>query len=229
LIRIPEIISWSTSGAIASPNSLIISPSISAITKFDAGPAKATIPSPKRRFLKLYGLIGTGLAHPSITPPGNKAHRRGTAIEPIGSMCFIGFKVILPSSFAVGSPWYKAAIPWATSWITIEKTNIAMENIIGVIIDIAKCSIYDNMSPSMAKVCAVTKRSSIVGGGYSNRTRATQFNPTGIVRKYANLQTKKIYIPEIKKSVRLTLSTRALKTIQKNGAYATLKKAGVIK
>lgn len=84
------------------------------------------------------------------------------------------------------------------------------------------------MALPMAKVCAITNKSSQVGGGYSNRTRATQFNPTGMVRKYANLQTKKIYIPEIKKSVRLTISTRALKTIQKNGAFATLKKAGLI-
>lgn len=67
-----------------------------------------------------------------------------------------------------------------------------------------------------------------MGGGYSNRTRATQFNPTGMNRKYVNLQTKKIYIPELKKYVRLTLSTRAIKTIQKNGAFATLKKANII-
>lgn len=81
---------------------------------------------------------------------------------------------------------------------------------------------------AMAKTCPVTKRGSIVGGGYSNRTRATQFNPTGKVRRYLNLQTKKVYIPELKKSIRLTLSTRAIKTINKNGAFATLKKAGLI-
>lgn len=80
----------------------------------------------------------------------------------------------------------------------------------------------------MAKVCPVTKKGSLVGGGYSNRTRATQFNPTGKVRRYVNLQEKKVYIPELKKSMRLTLSTRAIKTINKNGAYATLKKAGII-
>ncbi len=80
----------------------------------------------------------------------------------------------------------------------------------------------------MAKVCAITKKGSRVGGGYSNRTRATQFNPTGMVRKYPNLQKKKIYIPELKKSIRLTLSTDAIKTINKNGAYQTLKKAGLI-
>ena len=55
-----------------------------------------------------------------------------------------------------------------------------------------------------------------MGGGYSNRTRATQFNPTGKQRRYANLQKKRIYIPELKKSVTLTLSARAIKTIQKN-------------
>lgn len=80
----------------------------------------------------------------------------------------------------------------------------------------------------MSKVCVITNKGSKMGGGYSNRTRATQFNPTGMVRKYPNLQKKKIYIPELKKSVRLTLSTDAIKTINKNGAYQTLKKAGII-
>ena len=67
-----------------------------------------------------------------------------------------------------------------------------------------------------------------MGGGYSNRTRATQYNPTGKRRRYPNLQKKKIYIPELKKTIILTLSTTAIKTIQKNGAYKTLKKAGII-
>ena len=79
------------------------------------------------------------------------------------------------------------------------------------------------------KVCAITKKGSIMGGGYSNRTRATKFNPTGMVRKYSNLQKKRVYVPELKKTFVLTLSTRAIKTIQKNGAYSTLKKAGIIK
>ncbi len=68
-----------------------------------------------------------------------------------------------------------------------------------------------------------------MGGGYSNATRATKFNPTGMVRKYVNLQRKKVYVPELKKSFVLTISTKAIKTIQKNGAFATLKKAGLIK
>ena len=80
----------------------------------------------------------------------------------------------------------------------------------------------------MAKVCPINNKGSRVAGGYSNRTRATQFNPTGMVRKYPNLQKKKIYIPELQKSMTLLLSTRGIKTIQKNGAFKTLKKAGLI-
>ncbi|MDD5318231.1 MAG: bL28 family ribosomal protein [Candidatus Pacebacteria bacterium] len=80
----------------------------------------------------------------------------------------------------------------------------------------------------MAKACPITKKTSRMGGGYSNRTRATQYNPTGMVRKYTNLQKKRIYIPELKKFITLTLSTKAIKTIQKNGAFATLKKAKLI-
>lgn len=81
----------------------------------------------------------------------------------------------------------------------------------------------------MAKVCDITKKGSIMAGGYSNVVRATKFNPTGMVRKYTNLQKKRIYVPELKKYFPLTLSTKAIKTINKNGAYAVLKKAGIIK
>jgi hypothetical protein len=49
---------------------------------------------------------------------------------------------------------------------------------------------YDSIQSAMKKVCAITKKGSIVGGGYSNRTRATKFNPTGKKRKYPNLQKK---------------------------------------
>jgi large subunit ribosomal protein L28 len=80
----------------------------------------------------------------------------------------------------------------------------------------------------MAKTCAITNKGSIVAGGYSNRVRATKFNPTGMVRKYANLQKKKIFIAELGKTVTLTISTRALRTIKKRGAMTTLRKAGLL-
>lgn len=81
---------------------------------------------------------------------------------------------------------------------------------------------------NMAKICPISKKGTQMGGGYSNRTRATQFNPTGKNRKYPNLQKKRIYIPELKKTIVINISTNAIKTINKNGAYATLKKAGLI-
>jgi large subunit ribosomal protein L28 len=81
----------------------------------------------------------------------------------------------------------------------------------------------------MAKTCAITKKGSIVGGGYSNRTRATKFNPTGKKRKYLNLQKKSVFIPELGKSMRVEASVQGFRTMKKNGAYATLLKAGMIK
>ncbi len=80
----------------------------------------------------------------------------------------------------------------------------------------------------MAKECAITGKSSMVGGGYSNRIRATQFNPTGKVRKKANLHKKKIFVPELDKHIHITVSARGLRTIQKKGAYRALKDAGVV-
>lgn len=87
---------------------------------------------------------------------------------------------------------------------------------------------YDNILITMAKTCPITNKGSKMGGGYSNRTRATQFNSTGMKRKYPNLQKKKIFVPELNKTISLEISTKAIKTIQKNGAYSTLKKAGLI-
>ena len=81
----------------------------------------------------------------------------------------------------------------------------------------------------MVKICAISKKGSIVGGGYSNRTRATKFNPTGKVRKYPNLQKKKVFVPELNKTVNIEVSTRGMRTMTKNGVYKTLLKAGLVK
>ncbi|MFA6432590.1 MAG: bL28 family ribosomal protein [Candidatus Paceibacterota bacterium] len=80
----------------------------------------------------------------------------------------------------------------------------------------------------MARVCDITKRGSMNGGRYSNRTRATQFNPCGKVRRYPNLQKKTVYIPELKKSIRLNVSARGMRTIEKNGAFKALRDAKLI-
>lgn len=81
----------------------------------------------------------------------------------------------------------------------------------------------------MTKICKITKKSSIVGGGYSNRTRATKFNPTGKVRKYANIQKKSVFVPELNKTIKIEVSTKGMRTMKKNGIYKTLKKAGIVK
>lgn len=43
-----------------------------------------------------------------------------------------------------------------------------------------------------------------------------------------NLKEKKVFVPELKRFVRVKLTARALKTLTKKGAYSTLKKAGVL-
>jgi len=40
----------------------------------------------------------------------------------------------------------------------------------------------------MTKVCPICEKGSQMGGGYSNRVRATQFNPTGSRKRKPNLQ-----------------------------------------
>ncbi len=81
----------------------------------------------------------------------------------------------------------------------------------------------------MAKQCAITGKSSKVGGKYSNRVRATQFNPTGKRRRKANLQKKKVFVPEEEKTYTITVSAKGIKTIAKKGAYRALKDAGILK
>lgn len=80
----------------------------------------------------------------------------------------------------------------------------------------------------MAKQCDITGKKTQIGGRYSNRTRATQFNPCGKARRQPNLQKRRIYVPELDKYVIVNVSTKALRTIAKNGAYKTLKEANLI-
>lgn len=80
----------------------------------------------------------------------------------------------------------------------------------------------------MARECEITGKSTQIGGRYSNRTRATQFNPTGKVRRKANLQKRRIFVAELNKSVLVDISVNGLRTIKKNGAFKTLRKAGII-
>ena len=66
-------------------------------------------------------------------------------------------------------------------------------------------------------------------GGYSTKVRATKFNPVTPSRAYANLQKKRIFVPELNKTVIVTVSMKGLRTINKNGAFKAFKDAGLIK
>ena len=70
----------------------------------------------------------------------------------------------------------------------------------------------------MAKVCKITNKRPLVGNNVSKSHRKTKR------RQLPNLQSKKIYVPELKRSIKLKLSTSAIKTIDKNGLFAYLKK-----
>lgn len=80
----------------------------------------------------------------------------------------------------------------------------------------------------MAKQCDITGKKTQIGGRYSNRTRATQFNPCGKTTRQPNLQKKRVFVPELDKYVTIKVSTKGLRTIAKNGAYKTLKEAKLI-
>lgn len=81
----------------------------------------------------------------------------------------------------------------------------------------------------MAKICPISGKTSAPAGKYSNRTRATQFNPSRTKRRQSpNFQKKRVFVPELNKTFVLTISTTGIKTIEKKGAYRALRDAGLI-
>lgn len=71
----------------------------------------------------------------------------------------------------------------------------------------------------MSKICDITGKKPQVGNkvSHSNIKTKRRFNP--------NLQKKRFYIPEEDKWITLKVSTSAIRTINKNGITAVLKKA----
>lgn len=87
----------------------------------------------------------------------------------------------------------------------------------------------------MAKVCSirgskVSRGRRIHRSGLAKKKGGIGRHVTKTVdRSFApNLRIKRIWVPELNRFVRVKLSARALKTVDKNGAFATLKKAGLI-
>ena len=88
----------------------------------------------------------------------------------------------------------------------------------------------------MAKVCSITgarpKRGRrIIHSGLSKKKGGIGLTHVKEVKRTFSptLRVKRIWVPELNRYVKVKLTARALKTIGKNGAYATLKKAGLVK
>ncbi len=88
----------------------------------------------------------------------------------------------------------------------------------------------------MARVCQVTGRRTRTGRQISRRGLAKPkggigLKITGITkRKFKpNIQMKRIWVPELNRTVRVKLSAKALKMMSVKGPYRVLVAAGVIK
>lgn len=71
----------------------------------------------------------------------------------------------------------------------------------------------------MSRICQLTGKKMMVGNNVSHSKRRTKR------RFYPNLISKKFFIPEENKWVSLKISTSALRTINKIGVSAALKRA----
>ncbi|MDO8521102.1 MAG: L28 family ribosomal protein [bacterium] len=58
-------------------------------------------------------------------------------------------------------------------------------------------------------ICRLCQKGTRMAGGYSNRVRATKFNPTGNKRKYPNLQW--VALPKTMGGGRMKICTRCMK------------------
>jgi large subunit ribosomal protein L28 len=88
---------------------------------------------------------------------------------------------------------------------------------------------------TMARICSIRGTRVRSGGkihrsGLAKKKGGIGRHVTKVVKRTIspNLQNKRIWVPELNKFVRVKLSCRALKTINKNGAFVTLKKAGIV-
>jgi large subunit ribosomal protein L28 len=73
----------------------------------------------------------------------------------------------------------------------------------------------------MARVCKLSGKRPLTGNNVSHAHNKTKR------RQYPNLQSKRIYVEELGKFVRIRLSVRALKTVTRDGLMPYLKKQGL--
>ncbi len=88
----------------------------------------------------------------------------------------------------------------------------------------------------MSRVCQVTGRGTRSGGsiarrGLSKASGGVGLRTTGHTKRTykVNVQKKRIWVPEIGCFVRVKVSTSAIRTMTKKGAYRVLLEAGLIK
>ena len=87
----------------------------------------------------------------------------------------------------------------------------------------------------MSKVCSITGSKPARGNVIHRRGLAKKKGGVGrhvtknVSRTFSpNLREQRVWVPELKKFVQIKATARALKTINKNGAFRTLRKAGLV-
>lgn len=73
----------------------------------------------------------------------------------------------------------------------------------------------------MGGTCAISGKTTTFGRNVSHSKRRTNRSVK------ANIQRKRIYVPELGRTIRLDLSTHAIRTIDKKGLSAYLKSEGI--
>ena len=73
----------------------------------------------------------------------------------------------------------------------------------------------------MSRRCNLTGKGPLVGNNVSHAHNKTKR------RQLPNLQTKKLFVPELGRSVRVKMSTAAMRTVDNMGLMAFLRKNGL--
>ena len=73
----------------------------------------------------------------------------------------------------------------------------------------------------MSRVCKVTGKKPLTGNNVSFSQKKTKR------RQYPNLQNKTVYVPELGRTVKIRMSVRAMRTVDKVGLMPYLRKQGL--
>lgn len=73
----------------------------------------------------------------------------------------------------------------------------------------------------MSRRCMITGKGPLSGNRVSHAHNKTRH------RQLPNLQWKRVYVPDLDRTIRIRLSTRALRTIDKKGLMAFLRDEGL--